>query len=60
MTRPWIVLSGGVHAGVVTGATLNQARRVGAQSTVGAGALVLRDVMAGTTVLGLPAEPRRS
>jgi serine acetyltransferase len=47
-------LEQGVHVG--TGATLIQGIRVGAASTVGAGAVVLHDVAAGITVAGVPAK----
>ena len=49
-----VVIERGAHVG--TGATIVQGRRIGVQSIVGAGALVLRDVMPGTTVVGLPAK----
>lgn len=59
---PGVTISGsvyiekGAHIGV--GATIVQGRRIGALCIVGAGALVLRDVMPGTTVTGLPARER--
>ena len=59
---PGVTISGsvyiekGAHIGV--GATIVQGRRIGAQSIVGAGALVLRDVMPETIVTGLPARKR--
>jgi sugar O-acyltransferase (sialic acid O-acetyltransferase NeuD family) len=46
-------LDEGVHVG--TGASIIQGIRVGMGSTVGAGAVVLHDVLAGTTVVGVPA-----
>jgi sugar O-acyltransferase (sialic acid O-acetyltransferase NeuD family) len=59
---PGVTVSGGVviekGAHVGTGASIVEGKRIGAQSIVGAGALVLRDVMPGTTVVGLPAKVR--
>ena len=46
-------LEQGVHVG--TGASIIQGIHVGAASTVGAGAVVLHDVPAGITVVGVPA-----
>ncbi len=50
------VLEDGVLIG--TGAQVLQYRRIGAGAKVGAGAVVVRDVPAGVTVVGIPAEPR--
>ena len=45
---------------IATGATLVPGVSVGAWSTVGAGAAVLRDLPAGVKALGVPARPRES
>lgn len=50
-----VVLEEGVTVG--TGAQILQYLRVGAHATVGAGACVVRDVLAGATVVGVPARP---
>jgi acetyltransferase-like isoleucine patch superfamily enzyme len=47
----------GIGALIGIGATVMPRRRVGAWSTVGAGALVQRDVPAETVVVGVPAQP---
>ena len=55
-------ISGGVTiarcALVGTGARVLQYLNVGVDSVVGAGAIVTKDVAAGTTVVGVPARPR--
>ena len=59
VVNPGSNLSGGVviEEGVMigTGSQVLQYRRVGAGATVGAGAVVTRDVLAGSTVVGIPA-----
>jgi sugar O-acyltransferase (sialic acid O-acetyltransferase NeuD family) len=59
--NPTVNISGGVtiEEGVLvgTGTQILQYVRVGAGATVGAGAVVTRDVPAGTTVVGVPAKP---
>ena len=47
--RAWIGLAAAVIEGI----------EVGADATVGAGAVVVRDVSAATTVIGVPAVPRK-
>lgn len=58
---PGATVSGSVHLGagstVGTGANILQGLTVGAGALVGAGAVVTRDVVAGQTVLGVPARP---
>jgi UDP-perosamine 4-acetyltransferase len=58
---PGVILSGNVHIGegahVGTGASIIQGITVGAASIVGAGAVVVSDVPAGVTVVGVPAKP---
>lgn len=58
---PGAILCGLVHVGVngwvCAGATVLPRIRIGDDATVGAGAVVLRDVAGGTEVIGVPAEP---
>jgi sugar O-acyltransferase (sialic acid O-acetyltransferase NeuD family) len=49
------VLGAQVHVGI--GAVIRDDRRVGDRSTVGAGAVVVADVEADVTVVGVPAKP---
>ena len=39
------------------GASVREGIEIGSESTVGMGAAVIRDVVAGNTVLGIPAKP---
>jgi sugar O-acyltransferase (sialic acid O-acetyltransferase NeuD family) len=59
--NPTVNISGGVtlEEGVLvgTGAQVLQNLRVGAGATVGAGSVVVRDVLPGATVVGIPAKP---
>ena len=59
---PRAVLGGGVTVGIGAhvgiGATVLQGRRIGDGALVGAGAVVVEDVAAGVTVVGIPARPR--
>jgi len=59
--NPTVNISGGVELGdrvlVGTGAQVLQYLRVGNDASVGAGAVVTRDVEAHTTVVGVPAKP---
>ena len=59
--NPTVNVSGGVlvESGVLvgTGAQILQYVHVGANATVGAGAVVTKDVEAGVTVVGIPAKP---
>lgn len=48
-----------VGATIGTGANVRQGVRIGAGAIVGAGAVVVGDVARGTTVVGVPARPRR-
>lgn len=61
--NPTVNISGGVtlEEGVLvgTGAQILQYKRVGRGATVGAGAVVTKDVEAGETVVGAPAKPLR-
>ena len=61
VVNPGANLSGGVvlEEGVLigTGAQILQYRHVGRGATVGAGAVVTRDVAEGATVVGVPARP---
>jgi sugar O-acyltransferase (sialic acid O-acetyltransferase NeuD family) len=58
---PSVNLSGNVHVGegcdLGTGATLIQGVTVGAWTVVGAGAVVVRDLPANITAVGVPAQP---
>jgi sugar O-acyltransferase (sialic acid O-acetyltransferase NeuD family) len=58
---PGVTLSGHVHIGngahIGTAATIIQGVNVGAAAIVGAGAVVVGDVPAGITVIGIPAVP---
>jgi len=59
--NPGVNISGGVVLGeavlVGTGAQILQYVRVGDGATVGAGAVVTKDVLPGETVVGIPAKP---
>jgi sugar O-acyltransferase (sialic acid O-acetyltransferase NeuD family) len=59
--NPTVNISGGVVIGpgvlVGTGAQVLQYLKVGEAATVGAGAVVTKDVPAGQTVVGIPAKP---
>lgn len=59
--HPAGVISGSVHIGtrarIGTNASVLQGLRVGADAVIGAGAVVTRDVIEGTTVMGVPAHP---
>jgi sugar O-acyltransferase (sialic acid O-acetyltransferase NeuD family) len=59
--NPSVNISGGVTLGdrvfVGTGAQILENRVIGADATIGAGAVVTRDVSDGTTVVGVPAKP---
>ena len=50
-----MTLGEGVHIGV--GATIRQGIAVGDRAIVGAGAVVVKDVAPGATVVGVPAQP---
>lgn len=60
---PGATVSGNViveaGASIGTGANVRQGIRVGAGAVIGAGAVVVGDVAPGTTVVGVPARPRR-
>ena len=60
---PGVALAGDVNVGegafIGIGAAVVPGRSIGAWATVGAGASVVRDVAAGTTVVGVPARPMR-
>ncbi len=62
VVNPSVNISGGVHLEssvmIGTGAQILQYVRVGEGATVGAGAVVTKDVAPGTTVVGVPAKPR--
>jgi sugar O-acyltransferase (sialic acid O-acetyltransferase NeuD family) len=59
--NPGVNISGGVVIGdavlIGTGAQVLEKRTVADGATIGAGAVVTRDVAAGTTVVGVPARP---
>lgn len=59
---PGVTLSGGVTIGegvhIGTGASVIHEVNIGAQSVVGAGAVVVEDVPPKTTVVGVPAQPK--
>jgi sugar O-acyltransferase (sialic acid O-acetyltransferase NeuD family) len=59
--NPTVNISGGARLEeevlVGTGAQILQYVRIGAKATVGAGAVVTKDVPAGATVVGIPAKP---
>ena len=59
--NPTVNISGGVTLGenvlVGTGAQVLQYMDVGSNSTIGAGAVVTKPVVSGTTVVGIPAKP---
>ena len=55
-----IVLALGAAVIVGTGAQVLQYLKIGDGATVGAGAVVTRDVLPGETVTGVPARPLRS
>ena len=61
--NPTVNISGGVKLGesvlVGTGAQILHYLRIGDGSTVGAGAVVTKDVPSGETVVGIPARPLR-
>ncbi|MFI5225384.1 MAG: acetyltransferase [Candidatus Limnocylindrales bacterium] len=58
---PGATIAGGVEIGeevrIGIGSIVRDDRRIGARATVGAGAVVVADVQAGVTVIGLPARP---
>jgi sugar O-acyltransferase (sialic acid O-acetyltransferase NeuD family) len=59
---PLVAVSGNVvleeRCFLGTGSSLNQGLRIGRDAVVGSGAAVVRDVVAGTTVVGTPAKVR--
>jgi sugar O-acyltransferase (sialic acid O-acetyltransferase NeuD family) len=63
VVNPGANISGGVVIGegvlVGTGAQILQYLRISSRSIVGAGAVVTKNVASGTTVVGIPAYPRR-
>ncbi|WP_322522350.1 acetyltransferase [Guyparkeria halophila] len=58
---PGVAISGDVVGGECAwfgvGASVRQGLRIGADAVIGAGAAVVKDVEAGTTVVGVPARP---
>ncbi|MCL2508214.1 MAG: acetyltransferase [Oscillospiraceae bacterium] len=58
---PGAVVSGNVHIGacaeIGTGANIIQGKRVGGNAVIGAGAVVVRDIPADCTAVGVPAKP---
>ncbi len=52
-----VIIDEAAHIGA--GATVRQCIRIGKDSVVGAGAVVVRDVEQGTTVVGIPARPKK-
>jgi serine O-acetyltransferase len=69
VVSPWVVITGRdrarrpsilAHTQIGTGAVITTGVRVGAGSLVGANAVVVRDVAAGQTVVGVPAAPAGS
>lgn len=61
VANPGCIISGGVQIGdsvqIGAGAIVLEGRVVGNGSRIGAGAVVTNDVLAGTTVIGVPARP---
>jgi len=54
------IVHAGVNAWICAGATVLPRIRIGADAIVGAGAVVVRDVPAGVTVMGVPAKPKQT
>ena len=50
-----MIVEAGAFIGI--GATVTQSLRIGRESIIGAGAVVIRDVGATSTVVGVPARP---
>jgi len=61
--NPLVAISGGAEIGnnilVGTGAKILQYIKVGDNAVIGTGAVVTKDVLSGTTVIGIPAKPMR-